>query len=105
MSPLGQLPLDFGEMSTLRKLDIDLERLTLPPQEIANDGFPIMMRYLRDLRVATTRTNQLELIGMKLISIPSEVLTVTSMTKLVLLSSQTSTTRTRSNKRSSVSCL
>lgn len=82
-NPIKQLPLDFGEFSTLRKLDIDLERLTLPPPEISLDGFPIMMRYLRDLR-KSTKTDILELMGMKLVGIPSEVLDVTTLRKLNL---------------------
>ena len=86
-NPITQLPLDFGDMTTLRKLDVDLERLTLPPPEVAQDGFPMMMRYLRDLRAAT-RSHSLELLGMKLAAIPGEVLAMTALTKLILTSNK-----------------
>ena len=67
-NPITHLPLDFGEMSTLRKLEIDLERLQLPPPAISCDGFPMISRYLTDLR-ESTRTKHLELMGMKLVGI------------------------------------
>lgn len=83
-NPICELPLDFGLMRTsLRKLDIDIERLTMPPIEVSRGGLPIIMRYLADLKSAWT-SGYLELMGMQLESIPKEITDITVLKRLLI---------------------
>jgi Leucine-rich repeat (LRR) protein len=81
---LTSLPMELALLrTTLRKLDLEGNALLMPPRYICASGVHAIMKYLEDLLLSKTSLF-LEVVGAKLEGIPSEVLDLTHLERLLL---------------------